>query len=222
MANINNVIWTYKVHFITWLKISNIFYVTGLFNSLKTMSKIFSLFVAWLSIVSIAKCDIAGCAQASNATQKRLTLHDFKTDIVHNEFIVKFSGFYNNDARKNYITAALAGFDSGDYEIVERHNPMAEYPSDFDVLLVSDIFGEKAMKALENHPLIKSITPQRKVMRTLQEVEDEEEEHGKRARHHRKLFITYHMTLLSQVMKCMVIIFVEDVYVRTSDEKKKF
>lgn len=102
------------------------------------------------------------------------TVQDFTTDIVHNEFIVKFTGFYDNDVRRNYIGAALSGeqcacsyctyalaagssadhhyptysssvgLDHGSYEVLERHNPMAKYPSDFDVLVVDDSFSQKA------------------------------------------------------------------------------
>ena len=53
---------------------------------------------------------------------------------------------------------------------------MAQYPSDFDVLLVSDVLSDKARSALADHPLIKSITPQRKVTRTLKEEEEHEDE----------------------------------------------
>ena len=114
----------------------------------------------------------------TNITASRQLMPEFKTDIVHNEFIVKFSGFYNQEARRNYITAALANLaDHQDYEVLERNNPMADYPSDFDVLLVSDVFGEKAIKALQNHPLIKSITPQRKVTRTLYGIDHETEDY---------------------------------------------
>lgn len=49
----------------------------------------------------------------------------FQTDVVHGEFIVKFSGFYQNDARRGYISAALAAFDRDTYQILERDNPMA-------------------------------------------------------------------------------------------------
>lgn len=52
---------------------------------------------------------------------------------------------------------------------------MAQYPSDFDVLLVSDVLSDKARSALADHPLIKSITPQRKVTRTLKEEGEGEE-----------------------------------------------
>lgn len=52
----------------------------------------------------------------SNVTSKKI-LHEFQTEIVHNEFIVKFSGFYKEEARKNYIAAALAHFEDDTFEV---------------------------------------------------------------------------------------------------------
>ncbi len=47
------------------------------------------------------------------------------------------------------------------------------YPSDFDVLLVNDNLESAALKALRSHPLVKSITPQRKVTRSIKAVDEE-------------------------------------------------
>ena len=59
----------------------------------------------------------------------------YSTSTVASEFIVKFSGFYEESARRGYIAAALAPLsDSVSFEVVPRDNPMAEYPSDFDVV----------------------------------------------------------------------------------------
>lgn len=59
----------------------------------------------------------------------------YSTSTVASEFIVKFSGFYEESARRGYIAAALAPLsDSVTFEVVPRDNPMAEYPSDFDVV----------------------------------------------------------------------------------------
>ncbi|XP_040564759.2 LOW QUALITY PROTEIN: membrane-bound transcription factor site-1 protease [Lepeophtheirus salmonis] len=47
-------------------------------------------------------------------------------------------------------------------------NPMSRYPSDFDVILIKNhISSKKIIETLKNHPLVKSITPQRRVTRTL-------------------------------------------------------
>ena len=44
---------------------------------------------------------------------------------------------------------------------------MAEYPSDFDVILFQEPASEVISDQLMHHPLIKSVTPQRKVIRSL-------------------------------------------------------
>ena len=122
-------------------------------------------------------CTTAG--PPSNATASRVAFH---TELVRDELIVKFSGFYPVSARHNYIAAALGGSGLGpaDYSVLERDNPMAAYPSDFDVILVTEDFGLKGgTEALRDHPLVKSVTPQRKVTRTIHEYDEEEvEEEG--------------------------------------------
>lgn len=52
------------------------------------------------------------------------------------EYIVTFRGYYTTSARKGYIVAALGPYDSG-WSIVERDNPVKNFPSDFSVIKVS-------------------------------------------------------------------------------------
>ncbi len=124
--------------------------------------------------------------QGSNATGTSRLVQEFKTDMVHNEFIVKFSGFYKNEARRNFIAAALSFLDGESYEVMERNNPMAAYPSDFDVLLVTDDVGDQAVKALKSHPLIKSITPQRRVVRSLKAIPEDSPKDNEEAEYETK------------------------------------
>ena len=107
-----------------------------------------------------------GLCQDGNSTAFLDSDYDYESETIHNEVIVKFKGFYQNEARKNYIEAAL------NYEpkvtILERTNLMAQYPSDFDVVnLDQSLELESVIQKLTNHPLIKSVTPQRKVTRHL-------------------------------------------------------
>ena len=67
--------------------------------------------------------------------QKAFTSPVFKTESVSSEFIVKFAGFYVEPARRKYIEVALKSFGGDNFEIVARNNPMAAYPSDFDVIV---------------------------------------------------------------------------------------
>ena len=66
-----------------------------------------------------------------------------------------------------FILAALQNTPSEQFEILERQNVMAEYPSDFDVILFQEPASEVISDQLMHHPLIKSVTPQRKVIRSL-------------------------------------------------------
>ena len=72
----------------------------------------------------------------------------YSTSTVASEFIVKFSGFYEESARRGYIAAALAPLsDSVTFQVVPRDNPMAEYPSDFDVVQLG---SEHEVRITEN------------------------------------------------------------------------
>jgi len=93
--------------------------------------------------------------------------YEFSDEIVKSEVIVKFKGFYTVEARKNFISAALQNTPSDQFEILERQNVMAKYPSDFDVILFQEPASEVISDQLMHHPLIKSVTPQRKVIRSL-------------------------------------------------------
>ena len=90
--------------------------------------------------------------------------YDYDTQVVKSEVIVKFKGFYEASARKSYISAAL---NQELFEIVPRSNIMAQYPSDFDVVTFDAEKKEFIQDKLEHHPLIKSVTPQKRVTRYL-------------------------------------------------------
>lgn len=57
-----------------------------------------------------------------------------------------------------------------------RSNPAAEYPSDFDVILLEEDEPYSGLNALRSHPSIKSVTPQRMVHRTLKYIPINEDE----------------------------------------------
>ena len=90
--------------------------------------------------------------------------YDYDTEVVKSEVIVKFKGFYEASARKSYISAAL---NQELFEIVPRSNIMSQYPSDFDVVTFDAQKKELIQDKLEHHPLIKSVTPQKRVTRYL-------------------------------------------------------
>ena len=88
---------------------------------------------------------------------------------VPTEFIVMFTSYYTTEARDGYLAASLRPYHS--WSVVPRSNPGQEYPSDFSLLRLSegaeeDEVGEM-LGALQRHPMIKRVTPQRRLTRTL-------------------------------------------------------
>eukprot|EP00092_Neocalanus_flemingeri_P107767 GFUD01138329.1.p1 GENE.GFUD01138329.1~~GFUD01138329.1.p1 ORF type:complete len:1040 (-),score=318.65 GFUD01138329.1:275-3394(-) len=112
--------------------------------------------------------------EAGNSTTEVVT--DYKVERVAREFIVKFGGWYTDTARHGYITAALHAKHGENFKIVERDNPMAGLPSDFDVVAFDDdqTVGE-SVALLSRHPLVKSVSQQRMVTRFLRTVDNDEE-----------------------------------------------
>lgn len=98
---------------------------------------------------------------------------EYTSKVVDNEYIVMFNSYYKNNARANYINSALNISGIKKWKILDRENPASEYPSDFDVVLLEENDNLSAFKALTNHPLIKRVTKQRMVVRTLKIVNDE-------------------------------------------------
>ena len=90
---------------------------------------------------------------------------EFIIELVKSEVIVKFAAFYSNQARKSYIQAALKG--KSGFQILPRTNLMADFPSDFDVVRLDENQAEIISTQLLNHPCIKSVSTQRKVIRSL-------------------------------------------------------
>ncbi len=129
--------------------------------------KVFNLSVAILMALILKVIKVQALCTENSTLFDEASEEDFKyaSEIVKSEVIVKFSGFYSAEARKNYISAALN--DKDNFSILPRNNLMATYPSDFDVISFLEEKKEILTQKLLNHPLIKSVTPQRKVTRTL-------------------------------------------------------
>lgn len=53
------------------------------------------------------------------------------------EYIVTFNGYYHNETRYKYISAALKSSGIANWKILDRKNAASKYPSDFDVLFVN-------------------------------------------------------------------------------------
>lgn len=91
----------------------------------------------------------------------------FSSSIVENEYIIKFVGYYRAPTRENYIKAALNSSNVKNWRIILRDNAASAYPSDFDVVHLRETDKYEGLKALSNHPLVKTVSPQRLIYRTL-------------------------------------------------------
>jgi hypothetical protein len=71
-------------------------------------------------------------------------------------------------------------FQIKNWTIVERQNPASDYPSDFDVIHLYEKTPLTGLDLLTRHPLIKSVTPQRIVHRTLKflSTDDDDDDAG--------------------------------------------
>uniref|UniRef100_A0A182N2M0 Membrane-bound transcription factor site-1 protease n=1 Tax=Anopheles dirus TaxID=7168 RepID=A0A182N2M0_9DIPT len=97
---------------------------------------------------------------------------EFSTNIVQNEYIVQFNGYYKPRQRESFIHNALNGSKVQKWRILPRNNPAQDFPSDFDVLALEEAveFADDGLALLRSHPSVKSISPQRMVQRALKYV----------------------------------------------------
>ncbi|XP_063695760.1 membrane-bound transcription factor site-1 protease [Culicoides brevitarsis] len=91
----------------------------------------------------------------------------WSTKILPNEFIVQFTAYLDKNSRKEILNSALDNFKTSEWEIIERKNPVAKLPSDFDVIILSDNILTAALRALSLHKSIKSVTQHKQVTRKL-------------------------------------------------------
>uniref|UniRef100_A0A6A7G1N4 Membrane-bound transcription factor site-1 protease n=3 Tax=Hirondellea gigas TaxID=1518452 RepID=A0A6A7G1N4_9CRUS len=111
------------------------------------------------------------CCNTTETSQKmKIT---YTSSIVENEYIVGFSAYYRAEARHRFIEAALADSTVLRWTVLPRHNPAADYPSDFDVIqLEEDHYNTPGLNSLKDHPAVKRVTPQRMVVRHLTYISD--------------------------------------------------
>ncbi|XP_034950401.1 membrane-bound transcription factor site-1 protease-like isoform X2 [Chelonus insularis] len=91
----------------------------------------------------------------------------FTSRIVKNEYIVVFKGYYKLQTRLNYIGAALNSSGVNKWRVLSRDNPASDFPSDFDVVVLEETDKSNGLDAITDHPLVKRVTPQRLVHRSL-------------------------------------------------------
>ncbi|KAK3086362.1 hypothetical protein FSP39_017399 [Pinctada imbricata] len=119
--------------------------------------------------------DLLYVQDGCNQTDSYKVKVEYSSTLIDHEYIVSYNGYYKAMTRKRYLNAAL--HDSGviSWKIIPRDNPAYEnYPSDFDIVKLNDI-NRAGLDALKNHPVVKRITPHKRVTRSLNVVKEEEE-----------------------------------------------
>ncbi|CAO1416110.1 unnamed protein product [Diamesa tonsa] len=112
-----------------------------------------------------------------NSTTDQVVV-EFDSSIVPSEYIVVFKSYYKANTRANYIKAALNDSEVRNWTIVQRSNPASDYPSDFDVIQLNEKIPLIGLRLLKNHPIIKSVTPQRIVHRQLKFLNADDNSNG--------------------------------------------
>ncbi|XP_066438330.1 membrane-bound transcription factor site-1 protease isoform X3 [Eleutherodactylus coqui] len=130
----------------------------------------------WLQLVVILLClKKHQSAQPGNSSHdlkpcngcSHLTLSvDFSSSVVEHEYIVVFKGYFTANARSKFISSALRSRGIEDWRIVPRNNPASDYPSDFELIEIKSAQHD-TVQTLEDHPNIKRVTPQKRVIRSL-------------------------------------------------------
>ncbi|KAL5022748.1 hypothetical protein ScPMuIL_001903 [Solemya velum] len=144
------------------------------FNKMLAFPLALSLIVSVL-LFSLESEVRATSTQSQTGGRDGTHLHmDFSSSIVDHEYIVSFKGYYKPQTRKRYLTAALFNSGVASWKIVIRDNPAYGYPSDFDLVKLNDQY-QLGLDALESHPIVKRVTPHKRVIRTLKYVRDPEE-----------------------------------------------
>ncbi|KAL8614731.1 Membrane-bound transcription factor site-1 protease [Nucella lapillus] len=126
-----------------------------------------------------ASASASNCSFSSSSSTPEEHIHvDFTSSVVDNEYIISFDGYYKSSARRRFITAALQESGSS-WQILPRLNPAHNYPSDFDVVQMHGK-ARSGLSALEEHPLIRRVTPHRKVVRSLKYIKVKGKTRGKK------------------------------------------
>lgn len=84
---------------------------------------------------------------------------------THPEYIVTFNSYYTTEARDGFISATLRPF--RDWALIPRSNPVQQFPSDFSLIQLGGTSVTDSLHALNQHPYVKRVTPQKRLTRML-------------------------------------------------------
>ncbi|XP_065827385.1 membrane-bound transcription factor site-1 protease-like isoform X2 [Oscarella lobularis] len=91
---------------------------------------------------------------------------EYTSSQVEKEYIVTFKGYYTFRAVQRYVASALRKADGVSWRFLPRTNPATDYPTDFALIQLGNN-APKGVEALKGHRLVKRVTPQRMVTRTI-------------------------------------------------------
>merc|ERR1719189_1369373 len=113
---------------------------------------------------------------SGNSTTQQVV--EYSVSRVAGEYIVHFSARHSASAREGFIAASAKSHPTVTITVLPRDpewNPMANLPSDFDVVSVSgeQVAVTQALEAVTNHRMVKSVTQQKMLTRFLKEVAED-------------------------------------------------
>ncbi|XP_031630822.1 membrane-bound transcription factor site-1 protease isoform X2 [Contarinia nasturtii] len=128
----------------------------------------------------VENVDKTGCCNNSSKKSENHRIEiEYTTTVVQNEYIVRFKEYFLPEIRAQHIKNALNGSTALNWQVIKRQNPASEYPSDFDVVMIDENAPFTAIEKLRTYETIKSITPQRMVLRNLKYIPIANGEKGK-------------------------------------------
>lgn len=116
---------------------------------------------------------INSCYNSSNATHR--VKIEFFSEVVDNEYLIIFKGYYKKETRENFIKSALLSSGIKDWRIIPRDNFAVKYPSDFDIVHIQQNYKQNGLEALKKHPLVRRVVLQKLVQRSLKYLEEDED-----------------------------------------------
>ncbi|XP_023211189.1 membrane-bound transcription factor site-1 protease-like [Centruroides sculpturatus] len=148
-----------------WLKVRLRQKKTLLINFLKWKKLL--ILICFLLKIHLSEPILFSFCNETESTSSTVLRVDFSTQVVKNEYIVTFNGYYTPEARHKFISAALKNSDVLFWKIIPRNNVANVYPSDFDLIQLNSTSTSNGIEALKSHPCIKQVSPQHIINRML-------------------------------------------------------
>ncbi|EDW19763.2 uncharacterized protein Dmoj_GI11330 [Drosophila mojavensis] len=125
-----------------------------------------------LTYVFVVNAVLASFIAESNIQEKNLSskLPQFKEKNVPNEYIVTYHSKYYTQVRNSFISKRLIRGNVLKWSIISRYNLASHYPSDFDILHISDTnytLIEQTLSFIRAHPAVKGVSRHHYVQRLL-------------------------------------------------------